>query len=176
MSALRTVTACERWLADGHEDATRVVNTITPQGLHFLLIRRLKFGDYDGNELVALLRDHRDWWSAVVLCHDPNLLTQICDLDRDLSRLEVTLHLVPKKGRENDLIGLVAVFDPSEIRRVSMQEKVAMFADPRHDQPLLSAWWSQTLAPRVAPWGGHSSSAMKRQRSESARSDAEEVF
>jgi hypothetical protein len=92
--------------------------------------------------MADLLLTYHELWRVVVLHHDSSLVNQICDRGEVDRQARITIHLVPEEGMEGGLIKLVSLFDPEEIRRVSMQEKVAMFADPRPDQTLLSAWWS----------------------------------
>jgi hypothetical protein len=78
----------------------------TIQDLHFELMRRASFGNFDGEMVVNILKEHRDLWKGAIMGRYD--LLALRDISNDQWNVN-TLFLTPAIGKEDELEGLAVM-------------------------------------------------------------------
>ena len=116
------------------------------QELNLELMRLASFNCYDGERVVKDLREHEDVWNGAVMTRlDSGELIALRDVADDYWNVD-TLYILPKAGKEDELMILALHWDADEVDWIAGREAVHYLGEYSREleanpKAMLRIWW-----------------------------------
>lgn len=125
-----------------------MVHKITKaQNIQFQLMKNASFNEFNGDNVVALLKDNKDLWDSVVMqrtgCYEDKLtmdLIHLRDMETGFTNVD-TVFIKATKGQEQKLYNLAKTsFKADEVDWLPSDEVSRRMGGPA-DSKVLRVWW-----------------------------------
>lgn len=116
---------------------------MTVQELQFELMKIATFNSFDGEYVVQQLQDNPELWEGVVM--DRPDMIKLRDIKDNYWNVD-TLYIIPKKGKETDLMTLASQWHADDVEWVGGEEACSMlgsYSPEGRSNPhaILRLWW-----------------------------------